>query len=242
MAISLGVDIGGTGMKAALVDTLTGNLLSDRYRLLTPPGAKPNDIADVYRDIIHHFDWSDKPVGIGFPAVIDRGICITAVNIDNSWIGINVEDLFSTNSNSKCSVVNDADAAALGELSFGCGKGKTGKLLMITLGTGIGSGLVSDGKLIPNLELGKLPFKDKTAEDYVSNKTRKVKDLSWQEWGSLLDDYLTTVNEMIRPDLIVIGGGVSKKWEKFQDYVSLSHVCPAKLGNNAGILGAALAN
>ncbi|MEL6592908.1 MAG: ROK family protein, partial [Bacteroidota bacterium] len=182
------------------------------------------------------------PIGAGFPAAIQSGVSKTASNIDKSWIGVNVEDLFAEATACSVKVVNDADAAGLAEATFGGGKGQYGLVVLLTLGTGIGSALIIDGKLVPNTEFGHLKFKGGIAEHYAADSVRKRKDLSWKEWGKRLNEYLNHVNRICYPDLIILGGGASKKFEKFKEEIDVPvEIRPAELLNQAGIVGAALA-
>ncbi len=236
----LGVDIGGTGMKAAIVDTKTGELKSGRRRIPTPQPADMENMAGVMRQLVDHFEWKGK-VGCGFPAAMRRGVALTASNIDRNWIGQNVEDLFKSATGLKFKVVNDADAAGLAEVKFGAGKGRKGLSLLLTIGTGIGSALIVDGKLIPNTELGHLLLHGDIAERYASNAARKNEELGWVRWGGRLNEYLRHVEKLFYPDLIILGGGISKRFDDFQHLLHTeTKVVPAKLKNHAGIIGAAL--
>lgn len=237
----LGIDVGGTGIKGAPVDTHTGSLLADRYRLLTPDGAKPGPVAEVVRSVALQFDWH-APIGCGFPAVIRNGVAETAANINQKWIGTNVAQLFSEATECPVYVVNDADAAGLAEVTFGVGKGVKGVVMMITIGTGLGSALFIDGKLVPNTELGHIEVECDDAESIASDVVRKQQDLSWKKWAKRLDKYLNTLENLFSPDLIILGGGAVKKQDQFLPLLTLhTRVIPAELGNDAGIIGAALA-
>ena len=237
----LGIDIGGTGIKGAPVDTDTGTLLAKRYRQLTPDGAKPGPIAEVVKSVAIQFDWH-APIGCGFPAVIRKGVAETAANINQKWIGTNVAQLFSEATGCPVYVVNDADAAGLAEVTFGAGKGVRGVVMMITIGTGLGSALFIDGKLVPNTELGHIEVECNEAESIASDVVRKQQDLSWKKWAKRLDKYLNTLENLFFPDLIILGGGAVKKQDQFLPLLTLhTRVIPAELGNDAGIVGAALA-
>jgi polyphosphate glucokinase len=240
MAI-LGIDIGGSGIKGALVDIETGEMVSDRFRLPTPELAKPDDVADVVQQVVQHFDYHG-PLGAGFPSVILHGVVYTAANIHESWIGVNAEELFTRKTGCKSFVVNDADAAGVAEMSFGVGKGYgKGVVLFLTLGTGIGSAIFIDGKLLPNTEFGHLEVRGKDAEKRASDAARKRKELSWAEWGLRLQEVLAKMEALIWPDLIVLGGGISKEWENFIPHLHLrAEIIPAELLNQAGIVGAAM--
>jgi polyphosphate glucokinase len=237
----LGIDIGGTGIKGAPVETDTGTLLAERYRQPTPDGAKPGPIAQVVADVAKQFDWH-APIGCGFPAVIRAGVAETAANINQKWIGTNVAQLFSEATQCSVYVINDADAAGLAEVTFGAGKGVQGTVLMITIGTGLGSALFIDGKLVPNTELGHIEVDCEEAESIASDFVRKEQDLSWKKWAKRLDKYLNTIEHLLSPNLMILGGGAIKKQEQFLPLLSVhTKIIPAVLGNDAGIIGAALA-
>jgi polyphosphate glucokinase len=237
----LGIDIGGTGIKGALVETDTGSLLAERYRMPTPEGAKPAPIAEVVKRIALQFDWH-APIGCGFPAVIRNGVAESAANINQKWIGTNVAQLFSEATGCPVYVVNDADAAGLAEVNFGAGRGVHGVVMMITIGTGLGSALFIDGKLVPNTELGHIEIECDDAESLASDNVRKQQDLSWKKWAKRLDKYLCTLESLFSPDLMILGGGAVKNQDLFFPLLTLhTKFVPAQLGNDAGIVGAALA-
>lgn len=239
----LGIDIGGSGIKGALVNLKDGSLLTERHRIPTPQPATPQAVAKVVKKLIDHFEYKG-PVGCGFPAAINHGIVKTASNISKKWIGINVETLFKEATKLPFIVINDADAAAMGEMRFGAGKSKEGVTFLITIGTGIGTAIFLDGKLLPNTELGHLhlPGHKAIAEKYVSDATRKREDLSWSEWGKRFNQYINYVYSKFYPDRFILGGGASKKFEKFEEYISVpAPVYPCQLLNQAGIIGAAVA-
>jgi polyphosphate glucokinase len=237
----LGIDIGGTGIKGAVVDTKRGVLKTDRLRLLTPHPATPDAVADVVSTLVEHFDW-DGPVGCTFPGVIRGGTIHTAANLDPAWIGEPAAARFGKAAGCPVTVLNDADAAGLAEASFGAGAEHQGVVMLLTLGTGIGSALLSDGRLVPNTELGHLPLRGGDAEKYAAELVRENDGLSWEEWGGRVGEYLQLVERLFWPDLFILGGGVSKHAERFLPYVSCqTPVEPAKLHNLAGIVGAALA-
>lgn len=237
----LGVDIGGSGIKGAVVDTATGKLVTERHRFETPQPATPEAIAAVLAQLVTHFNWSGA-VGIGFPAAIQHGVARTASNISPAFIGINIDQLFSAATNCRCYNVNDADAAGLAEMHFGEGTGQSGVVLLITIGTGLGTALFTDGKLLPNTELGHLYLQNgKKAEHYASDAIRKTEDLGWKRWGNRFNTYLTMMEELLWPDLIILGGGASKKFDKFNGQITIdAQVKPAAFLNQAGIVGAAL--
>jgi len=237
----LGIDIGGSGIKGAPVNIETGELLQERHRIPTPQPATPKAIAENVKTLVEHFKWKDK-VGFGFPAVVQSGIVRTASNIDKKWIGINIDKLFSDKTGLKCIVVNDADAAGLAEATFGAGLNCKGIVIVLTFGTGIGSSVFINGTLLPNTELGHLHLNDKIAEKYAADSIRKSKDLSWEKWGKRVNKYLNHLERLFWPEKIIIGGGVSKKKNLFFHELTLeAEVTEAKLLNNAGIIGAALA-
>jgi len=240
---ALGIDIGGTGIKGAPVDLVHGTLLEDRFRLDTPQPATPSAVADVVGQVAKHFDWTG-PVGITYPGVVSSGVIRTAANMDPAWIGSVAADVLGPPLSSDTSpvVVNDADAAGLAEMTHGAGRGQSGVVLMLTFGTGIGSALFLDGKLLPNTELGHLEIRGKDAERRASAKVREDKELSWEEWAGRVQEYLEHVEALFSPDLVIMGGGVSKHPDKFLPYLSLrAHIVAAEMANNAGIIGAALA-
>jgi polyphosphate glucokinase len=237
----LGIDIGGTGIKGAPVDTETGILLAERYRLTTPEGAKPGPVAEVVKNIAGQFNWQNL-IGCGFPAVIRNGVAESAANINEKWIGTNVARLFSEATGCNVFVVNDADAAGLAEVTFGAGKGVNGVVMMITIGTGLGSALFIDGKLVPNTELGHIEVECDDAETIASDVVRKQQDLSWKKWAKRLDKYLCTLESLFSPDLMILGGGAIKNQDQFLPLLTIhTKFIPAELGNDAGIVGAALA-
>ena len=237
----LGIDIGGTGIKGAPVDCEAGTLSAERYRLVTPKGAKPGPVAVVVKLIAQQFDWH-APIGCGFPAVIRNGVAESAANIHEKWIGTNVANLFSQATGCPVHVVNDADAAGLAEVTFGAGRGVGGVVMMITIGTGLGSALFIDGKLVPNTELGHIEIESDDAEALASDVARKKEDLSWKKWAKRLDKYLCTLEHLFSPDMMILGGGAIKNQDQFFPLLTLrTRVIPAEMGNDAGIVGAALA-
>lgn len=237
----LGIDVGGTGIKAAIVDTTTGALASERIRILTPHPATPEAVGITVKDLVDHHHWSG-PVGIGFPAAIQHGIARTASNIDASFIGLPVADFFSAQTGCPVYIANDADVAGLAEMRFGAGKDVAGVVLIVTIGTGLGTALFSNGQLLPNSELGHLLLDNGfVAERYASEVVRIVKKLKWKAWGSRFNRYLTTMEHLFWPDLIILGGGASNKLHKFAPLITTqAPVVPASFLNQAGIVGAAL--
>jgi len=237
----LGIDIGGTGIKGAPVDTTTGALLGDRFRLRTPRPAKPARVARTVADIVAHFRWQGA-VGCGFPAVIRQGQVCTAANIDESWIGTRARSLFEDATGCAFTLANDADVAGLAEVTYGAARGRAGVVLVVTLGTGIGTALFLDGLLVPNTELGHIEIRGKDAERYAADSVRTRKNLSWKKWARRLDRYLCAIHSLLWPDLIVIGGGAVKKHERFLPLLTVkTEVVPAQFLSDAGIVGAALA-
>jgi polyphosphate glucokinase len=237
----LGIDIGGSGIKGAPVDTEKGKLLEERFRIPTPEGAKPADVAIVVKKVAKHFNWKG-PIGCGFPAVIQHGIARNASNVDKSWIGTNAQELFSKATGCPVHVVNDADAAGMAEMRFGAGRGQNGLVFIVTVGTGLGTALFTEGVLVPNTELGHIELDCFDAESRASDAARKREDLSWKKWAVRFDHYLDAIENLFWPDIFIIGGGASKRMDKFMDQLSVkAEVVPAQLKNEAGIIGAALA-
>lgn len=236
----LGIDIGGSGIKGAPVDTDKGTLLAPRYRLVTPSPAKPIAVAEKIDKIRKHFNW-EKSLGVGFPGVVRRGVTLTAANIHKDWEGLNAAKFIKKVTGRKTCIINDADAAGLAEIAFGAGKGRQGVILLITIGTGIGTAIFSDGHLVPNSEFGHLVMDGVEAEWYASDAARKREKLSWKKWGRRFDQYLHTMEKLFWPDLIILGGGVSKKHKQFMQYITVqAEVLPAQMLNEAGIIGAAV--
>ena len=237
----LGIDVGGSGIKGAPVDLVTGEMLAERFRLPTPEKAKPRDVAEKVAELVRHFSWTG-PVGVGFPAVIRHGIAHTAANVHKSWINTNTEALFTEAAGVPTYVLNDADAAGLAEMKFGIGRDRSrGVVILITLGTGLGTAIFTDGKLVPNTELGHLIIRGKEAERRASDATRQRKELSWGEWAERLTEYMSYMENLFWPDLFVLGGGISKMADKYVPLLDLkTEVVTATLLNQAGIVGVAL--
>lgn len=237
----LGIDIGGSGIKGAPVDVENGVLLAERYRIPTPDAASPEPVAETVAQIARHFDWKG-PIGCGFPAVVQQGITRTAANVHREWINTNAAALFSEATGCPVKVFNDADVAGLAEMAFGAGKGRMGVVLVVTIGTGLGTSLFTDGVLLPNTELGHIEIDGKDAELFASDAARKREDMSWKRWGKYFDVYLNKLHGLLWPDLIILGGGASKKYEKFREFLTVSaEIVTAETLNEAGIIGAALA-
>jgi polyphosphate glucokinase len=241
MAQVLGIDIGGTGIKGAPVDVATGKLMADRQKLDTPQPAKPDAVAKVVAELVTSFSWTGL-IGATFPGVVMDGMIRSAANLDPDWIGVNAADLFGQATGQKFTVINDADAAGLAEMKFGAGVGKAGTVLMLTLGTGIGSALFIDGILVPNSEFGHIEIRGKDAEKRASEHAREDKDLSWGKWAGRVDEYLEHMERLLSPSLFIIGGGISRKSDKFLPLLTglQAPVVPAGMLNDAGIVGAAM--
>ena len=237
----LGIDVGGSGIKGAPVDTETGELLAERLRIKTPKKAEPEPVAEVVKQIAQSFNW-DGSIGIGFPAPIKGGVAMMAANISEKWVGVNADTLFTKITGCDCTMINDADAAGLAEMAFGAGRGQPGTVIMLTLGTGIGSAIFHRGQLLPNTEFGHLRMKGQDAEFRASDAARQRENLSWDEYAQRLDKYLQRMEKLFWPDMFIIGGGISKESEKFLPLLTIeTPVIPAQLLNEAGIIGAALA-
>jgi polyphosphate glucokinase len=239
----LGVDVGGSGIKGALVDTESGELKTDRVRFKTPKPAAPNAVISTIKKLVRKFDYTG-PLGVGFPAVVQDGIVLSAANVDDKWINFPGQTAIAEETGCQVTLLNDADAAGFAEIRFGAGRDRRGVVMIITLGTGIGSALFVNRRLVPNTELGHLylPGHSSDAEEYASDRTRSAEDLSWKEWAERLDQYLHHLEKLFSPNLFILGGGVSKKHKKFIPYLSVrAEVVAAQLRNEAGIVGAALA-
>jgi len=237
----LGIDIGGSGIKGALVDLDKGSLTTERLRIPTPQPATPVAVARTVAEIARHFNWSG-PIGCGLPAVVQSGIAQTAANIDPAWIGTPVENLLSEATACPVTVINDADAAGIAEMRYGAGKGRQDTVLLVTVGTGLGTAIFRNGLLLPNTELGHIMLDGKVAEHYASASTKTRADLSYKEWTKRLDLYLKHLHALLWPDLFIIGGEISKEFDHFKPYLTVhADVLPAQLLNEAGIVGAAAA-
>ncbi len=236
----LGVDIGGSGIKGAPVETDTGTLIKPRYRLATPSPAKPKAVAETVAEIADKFKW-DGTLGIGFPGVVRKGTTLTAANIHDDWLGLKAAKYIKKVTGRKSCIINDADAAGLAEMAYGAGKDRLGVVLVVTIGTGLGTALFTDGHLLPNCEFGHLEMNGMDAEWYASDAARKREKLSWKKWGKRFNQYLQTMERLIWPDLIILGGGVSKKFQMYKPYLTVkAEVVPAQMLNEAGIVGAAV--
>jgi polyphosphate glucokinase len=242
---SLGIDIGGTGMKAAPVHIAEGQLLAKSIKMATPRPPTPDTMLPVIKDLIGHFQWKGD-VGVGFPGVVKKGKVLTAPNLSKEWEGVDAKVKIQELASSATVVINDADAAALAEMRFGAGKPYHkhggGVVMVITLGTGIGSALFVDGHLVPNLEMGHMEMDGMEAEKRAATVIREREGLSWEEWGARVNKYLQTLEMLFSPDFFIIGGGVSESCEKFFPYLKVqAKIVPAEMGNDAGIVGAAIA-
>jgi polyphosphate glucokinase len=237
----LGIDVGGSGIKGALVSTKKGELVTARHRIPTPQPSKPKAVAQVVGKIARHFDWNG-PIGVGFPAVIQHGVARTAANIHKGWINMDAAALFSEATGCPVNVVNDADAAGIAEMNFGAGRGRKGVVLVVTIGTGLGTSVFVEGHLLPNTEFGHIEIDCEDAELMASDAARKEHDLSWKKWAVRFDTYLLRLEALFWPDLIILGGGISKKHKKFVPRLTVrAEVVPAEMRNEAGIIGAAMA-
>jgi polyphosphate glucokinase len=238
----LGIDIGGSGIKGAPVDLETGTLLQTRLRIETPQPATPDAVAQVVDQIVDHFAGvtGGSPIGVTVPAVVIRGTVLSAANIDPSWVNTDAQALIKEHTGRSVTVLNDADAAGLAELHYGAARGEKGLVILTTLGTGIGTALIHDGRLIPNSELGHLEIDGYDAEDRAASSVKELEGLSWDEWIERLQRYYETIEMLFSPDLIVVGGGVSRDSDKFLPKLRLrAPIVPAVLRNKAGIIGAA---
>ena len=240
-AAPFGIDFGGSGIKGAPVDLETGEFIGDRVRIETPQPATPEAVASVFVELLGRFPDSDGSVGVTVPAVVRRGVASSAANIDRAWIGTDADALFTDATGRDVHVVNDADAAGLAEVRYGAAAGRRGLVILTTLGTGIGSALVYEGVLVPNSELGHLEIDGEDAEKSAANSVREKQNLSYREWAERLTTYYRTLERLLSPDLIVLGGGVSKHADKFLRLIDIeTEIVPAQLRNRAGIVGAAL--
>jgi polyphosphate glucokinase len=242
----LGIDIGGSGIKGAPVDVKRGVLVADRYRIPTPQPSTPEAVADAVVEIVKHFGWKE-PIGCTFPAVIKEGVVYTAANVDESWVGVDGRKLLKKKTGCRVLLINDADAAGVAEMRFGAGQGRQGVVFVLTFGTGIGSAVFVNGRLMPNTELGHLQMMGGSrggveAEHYASDRIRQEEQLGWTEWAARVTAYLSLVEALFSPNLFILGGGVSKQHHEFLPLVRIrTEIVLARLRNEAGIVGAALA-
>jgi len=239
----LGIDVGGSGIKGALVDVDTGEMVTDRLRIVTPQPATPTAVIDVINQLVTHFEYSGA-IGVGFPAIVRHGVVLSAANVDDGWINYPAVDAINRITGCPTTMLNDADVAGIAEMRYGAGRNHQDKNVMVfTLGTGIGSCMFVGGTLVPNLEVGHLALYDVTpdAEKWAASSVYKAEGLSWKQWGKRLTTYFSTIEALFSPDLLIIGGGVSKKFDKFAKYIDINTpMLPAEMRNHAGIIGAAL--
>jgi polyphosphate glucokinase len=241
MTRAIGIDIGGTGIKGALVNTKKGSLIGERVRFDTPDGATPEQVVATVAEIVAQLD-SDKetPIGICFPAIVKDGVTLSAANVSAQWVGLKAEKLFTKTLNRKVILINDADAAGVAEIKYGAGQERKGLVLMVTLGTGIGTALFMNGRLIPNSELGHLEIDGVDYETMAAYSAKERENLSFLEWAKRLTKYFNQVDRLLSPDLIIVGGGISKQHEEFLPLIETNiKLVPAESKNNAGIIGAA---
>ncbi len=237
----LGIDIGGTGIKGAPVNVATGKLAAERFRVSTPQPAKPNAVAKAVREVARHFEHQG-PVGVTFPGIVKKNVIFSAANVDPEWLKVDASKLFGRQLGGPVTVTNDADAAGIAEMRFGAGRGRHGTVILLTFGTGIGSAVFCDGILVPNTEFGHLRIRGKDAERRASERAREEKGLSFKKWSGIVSEYLAELERLFSPELFIIGGGISKKAEKFLPYLTAKtdvEIEPARMLNDAGIIGAA---
>ena len=240
--ITLGIDIGGSGIKGALVDTVKGEMVTDRLRIPTPQPAKPQAVIGVLKQIADHFEYSG-PIGVGIPCIVINGVTLSAANIDDEWIGFAAEQAMSEVTGRPVTLGNDADVAGLAEMRFGAGREQMGTVMIFTLGTGIGSAVFVNGRIVPNTELGHVFLRNqkKDAEAFAAERIRDEKKLSWKQWGKRLNTYFQHMEFLFSPELFIIGGGISKQHAEFLPYIKTrARMVPAELRNEAGIIGAAV--
>ncbi len=237
----LGIDVGASGIKGAMVDIEKGEIIKPRHRIEVPQPSTPENVAKVVKQIADTFGYKDT-IGVGFPSVVQNGVAYSASNLDKSWIGCNIETTFANATGNKIVALNDADAAGLAEMRFGIGKGVMGTVVLITIGTGLGSALFTDGHLVRNTEFGHILMKNGLiAEKYAADSIKKKEDLSWKKWGARFNEYLELVEFYLRPNLIILGGGSSKYFEEYKQKITIqTSVVPAQTLNSAGIIGAAV--
>ena len=237
----LGIDIGGSGIKGAPVDLEKENYLGERFRIPTPQPATPEAVAQCVLELVDHFNWKG-PLGFGFPTVIVNGKAKAYSNMHPSWLNVQIDSLLEEKTGLPCTVINDADAAALAEMKYGAGKDLKGMVAVITVGTGIGSGLFYNGELIPNFEFGRIPWEKQPIEKYAANSIRKKEELSYEEWAERFDFFLKQVELICTPDYYIIGGGICKKMELFKHLLTTDiPIVAAQTKNHAGLIGAAYA-
>lgn len=238
----LGIDIGGSSLKGAIVNVETGEMKTETHRIPTPQSREPDGIASAVKQMLDHFNF-DGIVGCGFPTIVKKGICRDEGNLSRKWLDVDVDGLFEKMTGRNFTVINDADAAGLAEVRFGAGQNEEGFILMITVGTGLGSGAYLHGELIPNFELGQIPYKRyQKIEEWAASSIKTEENLSYKDWGYRFNIFLNYVQKILNPDVIIVGGGISNDWNKFEEFLNVdTRLIPAKLRNNSGIMGAALA-
>ncbi len=238
---AFGIDIGGTGIKGGIVDLDKGEMASERFRLDTPQPSTTQAVAETAAKVAGHFDYQG-PVGLTFPGVVQHGVVHTAANVDKSWIGAPIVDIATPLMPGPVTALNDADAAGLAEVRYGVGQGVKGIVIMVTFGTGIGTAIMYDGQLVPNAELGHLEIDGHDAETKASASAREREDLSWEQWAKRATKYLQRLENLLWPELFILGGGISKKPDKWVPLLKTrTPLKVAEMANNAGIVGAALA-
>ncbi len=241
MAVLFGIDVGGSGVKGAPVDVERGQLVAERHRIKTPRPATPGAVLDVATELAAHFDWSG-PIGLALPAVVRNGVVRTAANIAPEWIGVDAASLLAERTGCPVAALNDADAAGIAEVRHGAAAGEPGVVLLLTFGTGIGSAVFADGVLLPNTELGHLEFRGGPAEHYAAARLVEEEDMDLHRWASRVSEYLHHLERLLSPDVIVVGGGISKRFDAFAAGIETeAKLVAARLRNNAGIVGAAVA-
>lgn len=239
-SIGFGIDIGGSGIKGARVDLGTGELASDRIKILTPVRPEPDNVIPIIGEILAKAEWSG-PFGCTFPGVVRHGVLYTAANLGGHWVGVNLEEVIGEACGLPVAVLNDADAAGLAEVRYGAAQGRDGVVVLTTLGTGIGTALINNGVLVPNTEFGHLQMYGKSAEKYAASSVKERKKLSFQQWAHRLQEYYSYLELLLSPDVIIVGGGISRDSEKFLPLLKLNaELVPAALRNQAGIVGAAV--
>jgi polyphosphate glucokinase len=237
---ALGIDIGGSGVKGGIVDLVKGDILSERLRLDTPQPSKPDAVAAVVGELVRQFNWVG-PIGITFPGIVYHGVIHTTANVDKDWMKVDAVKLFERTTGCPVRVLNDADAAGVAEMQFGAGRHEAGVVIMLTFGTGIGSAIFVDGRLLPNTEFGHLPIRGKDAEHRAAARIRKEEHLSWEQWAGRVNEFLAAMEFFFSPDMFIIGGGISKRYDKFMHLLKArALIVPAQLLNDAGIIGAAM--
>lgn len=238
----LGIDVGASGIKGAIIDVQEGKLLTERLRVPTPQPATPEAMTNAFAELVSMFDYDGACVGVGFPSIVRRGMAMSAANIHPDWIRTSITDLWGKAINKRVFALNDADAAGLASVSYGSAKAEQGVVAFLTIGTGIGSAIFINGILVPNSELGHIYMPNgMKSEHYASNRVRKTLDLDWKTWGCRFDEVLAQVDRILSPDLILLGGGASKRFDLYEEYLNVScEVRPAKFRNEAGAIGAAL--